>query len=190
MTSAIAVVLIALGALSRFLPHPHGAVAIGALAIYAGARLPRWWGLAVPFTALFLSDIVKVWGTPYADTLWSLSALVRYATFAVVVLVSARCRTSHPAGLVALSLGASTLFFLATNFMSWAMPLQLPGEPILYTRDLGGLWQSYVAGLPFFRNSLAADLIGTGVLFGLDALATWMAVRLRGKLAVERVRAE
>jgi hypothetical protein len=190
MTAAIALVLIALGVLTRFLPHPHGAVAIGALAIYAGTRLPRWWALTVPIAALLLSDIMKVWGTQYGDTLWSLASVVRYATFALIVLASGQWKTSHPAGLAAMALGASTLFFFTTNFMSWATPLELPGEPLRYARNLTGVLESYAAGLPFYRNSVAADLIGTGVLFGLDALAGWIGVRSRGRLAADPVRSE
>jgi hypothetical protein len=193
MTSAIALLLIALGVMTRFLPHPHGAVAIGALAIYTGARLPRWWGLAVPIGALLVSDVLKVflvWGIEYAGTLWSLESVVRYVTFAVIVLVSGMCRTRRAAGLVALSLGASTLFFLTTNFMVWAIPRELPGEPLRYARDLGGLLHCYTMGLPFFRNSLIADLLGTTVLFGLDALACAWGARARGKLAPQTVRSE
>jgi hypothetical protein len=38
-----------------------------------------------------------------------------------------------------------------------------------YPRSLAGVMASYVAGLPFFRNTAMADLIGTAVLFSLGA---------------------
>jgi len=44
MTTAILLVL--LGALSRLIPHPPNFVALGALALYSGARLPRRWAWA------------------------------------------------------------------------------------------------------------------------------------------------
>ena len=53
-----AVLLVFLGALSRLIPHPPNFVALGALALYAGARLPRRWAIAVPLAAMALSDFV------------------------------------------------------------------------------------------------------------------------------------
>ena len=44
MTTAI--LLVFLGALSRLLPHPPNLVALGALALYSGARLPKRWSFA------------------------------------------------------------------------------------------------------------------------------------------------
>ena len=49
MTTAVLLTLF--GALSRLLPHPPNAVALGAVALYAGARLPRRFAFAVPFAA-------------------------------------------------------------------------------------------------------------------------------------------
>ena len=46
-----AVLLVFLGALSRLIPHPPNFVAMGALALYAGARLPRRWAIEVPLAA-------------------------------------------------------------------------------------------------------------------------------------------
>ena len=45
---ATAVLLVFLGALSRLIPHPPNFVALGALALYAGARLPRRLALGRP----------------------------------------------------------------------------------------------------------------------------------------------
>ena len=55
MTTAVLLVL--LGALTRLLPHPPNFVALGALALYSGARLPRRVAVAVPLAAMALSDL-------------------------------------------------------------------------------------------------------------------------------------
>ncbi|MBI2443285.1 MAG: hypothetical protein HYV40_05260 [Candidatus Levybacteria bacterium] len=57
----------------------------------------------------------------------------------------------------------SVLFFLITNFGVWLMGT-------LYSRTLEGLLQSYIMGLPFFRNTLIGDFLYVGVLFGGYAL--------------------
>ena len=61
MTTALLLTL--LGALSRLLPHPQNAVALGALALYSGARLPRRVAWAVPLAAMAFSDLLIDYGT-------------------------------------------------------------------------------------------------------------------------------
>ncbi len=161
MTTAVLLVL--LGALSRLLPHPPNFVAIGALALYAGARLPRRWAIAVPLTAMALSDFALDSGTGRA----ALSGIrvTIYATFAVIILAGRIAREkSGPIRLAGLSIGASMLFFLTSNFAVWL------GDSI-YPKTGAGLALCYAAAIPFFWNTLAADLLGTAVLFGLDALS-------------------
>ncbi|HEY3203742.1 MAG TPA: TonB-dependent receptor [Thermoanaerobaculia bacterium] len=161
MTTAILLVL--LGALSRLLPHPPNFVALGALALYSGARLPRRFSFAVPLAAMALSDFVLDLGTGRAAI--SSVRLTIYATFATIVLAGGLARRkAGPARLTALSLAASTLFLLTSNFAEWA------GDP-LYPKTPAGLLLCYAAAVPFFWNTLAADLLGTAGLFGLDALS-------------------
>jgi hypothetical protein len=45
-----------------------------------------------------------------------------------------------------------------------------PGEGLGYPQTLAGLGATYAAGLPFFKYTLGADLLGTAVLFGVAAL--------------------
>ena len=56
------------------------------------------------------------------------------------------------------------LFFLTSNFAEWL------GDP-LYPKTAAGLALCFAAAIPFFWNTLAADLLGTATLFGLDALS-------------------
>ena len=161
MTTAVLLVL--LGSFSRLLPHPPNFVAMGALALYAGARLPRRWAIAVPLATMALSDFALDSGTGRAAL--SGVRLTIYATFAVIVLAGRLARRqSGPTRLVGLSVGASLLFFLTSNFAVWL------GDAI-YPKTLAGLALCYAAAIPFIWNTLFADLLGTAVLFGLDALS-------------------
>jgi hypothetical protein len=56
------------------------------------------------------------------------------------------------------------LFFVVTNFGAWATGM-------LYPLTWEGLVACYVAAIPFFGNTLAGDLVYTGLLFGAFALA-------------------
>jgi len=159
---ATAVLLVLLGALSRLIPHPPNFVALGAIALYSGARLPRRWAWAVPLGAMALSDFFLDFGT--GRPAFSAGRVVIYLTFAAIVFAGRFLspRAGAPR-LAAFSVGAAVGFFLTSNFMTW---LSLP-----YPKTPAGLVACYVAGVPFFWNTLFADLLGTAVLFGLDALS-------------------
>ncbi|HTD52302.1 MAG TPA: DUF6580 family putative transport protein, partial [Thermoanaerobaculia bacterium] len=88
MTTAVLLVL--LGALTRLLPHPPNFVALGALALYSGARLPRRVAVAVPLAAMALSDLALDLGTGRRAI--SLVRLTIYATFAAIVLAGRYAR--------------------------------------------------------------------------------------------------
>ena len=64
----------------------------------------------------------------------------------------------------------SLQFFLLTNLGVW-----LVGDGHLYPRTPAGLMACYVAALPFFGRTLAADLGYATVLFGLHA---WLSRRV------------
>jgi vitamin B12 transporter len=161
MTTAVLLVL--LGALSRLIPHPPNFAALGAVALYAGARLPRAWALAVPLFAMALSDLVIDFGSGRAAV--SAMRLAIYAAFAAIVLAGRLARErSGPVRLAALATGASLFFFLASNFTVWL-------SDALYPKTAAGLALCYAAAVPFLWNTLVADLLATAALFGLDALS-------------------
>jgi hypothetical protein len=159
MLSAIALVVLAV--VCRLLtPWLHGwnFVPMGALALYAGARLPRRWAWIVPVAAMALSDLVLDYGTERpALTRW-----VIYATFAATTFLGpiAKWPRFRSWSLPILSLSASTLFWVMSDLSTWA-------EGLLYPLTLPGLAACFVAAIPFYPNTVLADLLGTAVLFGL-----------------------
>ena len=58
------------------------------------------------------------------------------------------------------AIGASILFFIISNFGVW---LSDPDYPLTWS----GLVLCYEMAIPFFRNTLASDLLYTGAFFGL-----------------------
>jgi hypothetical protein len=65
--------------------------------------------------------------------------------------------------LPALSLGTSLIFFVTSNFATWA-------EGLLYPRTFSGLMTCYYMALPFLRNTVVADLLGTALLFSIGPI--------------------
>ena len=158
-----AVLLVFFGALSRLLPHPPNAVALGAVALYAGARLPRRSALAVPLAAMAVSDFFLDFGS--GRPALTAVRLADYAAFAAIVGIGrARGRAARPLALAVLSAAGSLLFFFASNAAVWL-------SDGLYPKTPAGLGLCFAAAIPFFWRTLAADLAGTAFLFGADALA-------------------
>ncbi len=155
--------MILLAALSRLLPHPPNFTAVGAMALFGGAYLSdRRLALLVPFLAMWISDLILnnlVYGAYFDSFSWYGNFYV-YGAFVLITLLGIGfLKKVSVQRLLGLSISASLLFFLITNFGDWL------GNPI-YPQNGTGLVQAYVAGLPFLRNTLLGDLFFCGVLFG------------------------
>jgi vitamin B12 transporter len=172
MTTAVLLVL--LGAFSRLVPHPPNFVALGAIALYSGARLPRRLAWIVPLAAMALSDFFLDFGTGRGAITGVRAA--DYAAFAAIVLLGRAARgPARPGRIAALSAAGSVLFFLVSNSAEWLSSPRYPKTP-------AGLALCLAAAIPFFWATLAADLLGAAALFSLDALSRRQL--LRGGLPV------
>jgi hypothetical protein len=146
-------------------------VPIAAIALYAGARLSKQWAFFVPLAILALSDLYLDHGSTKAFS--SMTRLTGYGTFAAIVLLGRLPKAD--AGLLVrggLSVAGSTIFFLTSNFAVWASGCC--GD---YDYTVAGLETCYAAAIPFYRNALAADLIGTAALFGVEPILARIAAR-------------
>lgn len=158
----LALFLVAVGTLCRLAPHPSNAVPMGAICLFAAARLPRWWALGVPLVAMLVSDIILGAQIGVIPGLTAVLA-TSYGTYALIVFLGSWLRRdAGPATRVGSSLAASTLFFVTTNFAVWASGAC--GDR--YAMTGSGLLECYAEAVPFFGNGVLADLVGTAALFG------------------------
>ncbi len=162
-------VMILLAAFSRLIPHWPNFTAVGAMALFGAAQFrQKWLAFAVPFLALYLSDLVinnVIYGGYYNSFVWQFSAFT-YGAFALIILLGFWLRNNvKVTSVISTSIAASVIFFLVTNFGSWV------ANP-MYTKDMTGLLAAYGAGIPFFWNTLAGDFFFCGVLFGGYALVS------------------
>lgn len=158
-------IAIVLAVFSRLVPHIPNATPIAAMAIFTGAMFSRK-SLALLLTlgVLFLSDLFLnnvVYTEFYPTFTWFSEGVVWiYASYIIMILASSKLIKSLnvlPIALTAVT--GAVLFFLLSNF-----GVMMSG--VMYSKDLAGLMASYTAALPFFVNTLVADLFFCGVLFG------------------------
>lgn len=145
--------LVLLLALSRLIPHPPNFTPLGAMAILAGATLKDLrLGVFIPLFAMLISD---------AFIGFHSSVLFVYIAVICMVLISRYIlKTYSTVKLAATVIIASILFFLITNFGAW-----LSHE--MYPHTASGLWQAYIAGIPFLRNTLLSNFLFTTISFSI-----------------------
>lgn len=153
----------------RLLPHTFHFTPVGASLLYFGARRSRK-ELFIPVVLMAASDVyLTIFHYGYRFTA---DNLITFAWYAGAVLIGSLLRENRSAvRVVGASLAASLSFFAVSNFAVWAFYA-------LYPHTLAGLAACYVAAIPFFRNTLASDLIFSAVFFGTPALAAAMYRRL------------
>src|SRR6266849_4602521 len=153
----LALALIVLAAALRIAPHPWNFTPVGAMALFSGAVLKdRRLAFLFPLLALFAGDLFI--------GVHKLIPIV-YASFLVSVAIGLWLRDRRTVARISLAtlLGAIQ-FFLVTNFGVWWLLGSFP-------RTVAGLATCYIAGIPFFWNTLAGDALYATLFFGGYTLA-------------------
>jgi hypothetical protein len=155
--------IIVLAALSRLLPHPPNFSPVEAVALFGGAYFAkRSTAMWVPLAAMFVSDLILglVNGGLYSEYFLSAGFVLVYLCIALSTVLGfgLRGRVGF-ARVTGYSLLGSLLFFVVTNFGAWL------GSG-MYPQTGAGLAAAYVAGVPFFQNTVAGTLFYSALMFG------------------------
>jgi hypothetical protein len=142
-------------------------VPIGALCLFVGSRLRSRYAYLVPLAAMLVADLAIIPAMAaqgYASM--DVSTPFTYVGFALYVAVGRLIGERDLAvwKLAGVGLLGSVGFFLVSNFGSWVASLN-PAYA-----GLTGLVNCYLAGVPFYRNTLISDLVFTALFFGLHAI--------------------
>jgi hypothetical protein len=146
----LAISLLIIGILLRFLPHAPNFTPVAAIALFAGTFLNRKHALIIPLLLMVTSDLFLGLHNTIIFT-WGSFILITVLGFVVKNKPSALRITS-------MSVISSLLFYLITNFGVWLMGW--------YPHTTQGLVNCYVMALPFLRDFTFATVLYTTVLFG------------------------
>ena len=146
--------IILLIAVSRLIRHPYNFTPITALSIFAGCYLRKHWGIIFPLAGMLISDYF----IGFYD--WRLATAV-YAGIGISFyfgwFLQNRIKWYTVIGA---TLFSSIIFFAISNLAVWFFYNWYP-------HTLPGLLQCLIMAIPFFKNSLAGDLVYTCTLFGM-----------------------
>jgi LPXTG-motif cell wall-anchored protein len=150
----LALILVALAIVFRFIPHIANFTPILAIALFGGAYLNKKYALILPLAFMMVTDlflgmhntIIFTWGSILLIS--GLGMLLRQKKNTFNITLS--------------TFASAMLFFIVTNFGVWVMGW--------YPRTLEGLINCYTLAIPFFRTTLASTLLYSFVLFGIYEL--------------------
>lgn len=137
---------IIVAALMRLIPHPPNFVPITAIAIFAGVK----------FNNIILAYIVPVSIMLISDFFIGFSSISLFVYLAFILITSYSYLIKKYS--IINILLSSIIFFIITNFGVWV----LPGG---YPNNIEGLILCYTAAIPFFTNSILADLFFSALLY-------------------------
>lgn len=165
------ILVIVVAAFFRAIPgRPWGFIPHLALALFGGSVIKdKKWAFALPIFSIFLSDVL--YQVLYTSGIFSIKGFYQdqwfmYLLYVGITLLGFTLKKINVINVLAYSVAAPTLFFLASNFQYW-----LTGGPDIRTqlplsRDFAGLIQSYAQALPFYPGSLAGTVVFSAILFG------------------------
>lgn len=157
----LAYIFLVLAVAVRLMPHPWHFTPVAASLLFFGAYRSRR-QLWFPVVLLAASDVFLnkfIYSYPLS---WDL--LVTWVWYAAVVFLGSGLRRHlKPLWIMGSALASSVSFFLLSNFAVWA-------AYDMYPKNLTGLMTCYAMAVPFFRGTLAGDLVFTAVLFAVPAV--------------------
>jgi len=155
---------------SRLIPHPANLIPLGAFAIFVGFKMGKAYALLLIASVMLITDLFLG---------FSMSSIFVYLGMAGYALASYLVKKNYFSIFLAAFCGSS-LFFVVSNFGVWLGPW--------YPHTLSGLVSCFTLAIPFFTNTLIADIAFSGLTFGLFALyqknkegGLWMNIPLKRK---------
>lgn len=146
----LAIALILVGIILRFMPHVPNATPVAAIALFGGVYLNKRNAILIPLALMMISDLFI--GTH--DVMF-----FTWGGFIITAVIGLLIKKHKSVLSVTLSaIASSIIFYIITNFGVWAVGW--------YPQTLKGLTDSYIMGLPFLRTFVASTLIYTAVFFG------------------------
>jgi len=158
LCSTFIVILIAL---TRLFPHSDNFVPVFAMILFASVHFKnKWQAILISVGALWISDLyLNNWGrfSEYYNEFVLFSSPFNYFSYMIIALIGMQIFKNSITlpKVFGGSLLAGVAFFIISNFGVWMNPL--------YAKTL---WACYIDAIPFFRATLASNILFSAVLFG------------------------
>jgi len=162
-------IIVLIAAMTRLIPHPANFSPVGAMALFGSAYYSkRYLAFLIPVTSMWISDLFLnnvVYSAFFNQFVWFYpGSIFTYISFILIALIGiSLLKKISIRNLFVSALLASVIFFIVSNFGVWF-------SSGMYPRNLEGLISCYIAGIPFFKNTIFGNLFYTITMFGLFEL--------------------
>lgn len=164
------VLLVVIASLYRIIPgRPLGFAPQIAMALFAGSIIKeKKFSFLLPLLSMFVSDII--YEVLFQFQISSIKGfydgqLLNYLLFCAVTVIGFLIKKENILHIVAGSFVGATFYFIISNLAVWiGGGLALNNLP--YAKTFDGLYNCFMAGLPFYKGSLYATFLFSGILFG------------------------
>jgi hypothetical protein len=158
----LALGILAVGVLARFMPHAPNFTPVLALALFGAVHLKRSQAVLLPLVLMMATDLF-LGAYPSMPVTW--------ASIILVSFIGLWVRQSQGVSRTLVgSVAGAFAFFVVSNFGVWLTN---------YPRTLEGFMSCYALAVPFFRGTLASTLLYTVIFFGAYELLASQIKRTR-----------
>lgn len=159
----LAIFMVALVTIARVVNadmHLPNFVPIAAVGLFCGAiiRENRALAFLIPLLGQFLSDVYFQLFTSVPGFYDLTGQLFNYGALLCATGLGVIMKQPKPLSTLGFLMGASVTFFIVSNFGYFAHGWN--------GYSFAGLTKTYIDAIPFYKNSLASDIIGGILLFG------------------------
>ncbi len=135
-------------------------VPIAAIGLFSGAMLKDNRALAflIPMLGQFLADVYFQLFTNIPGFYGIIGQLFTYVAILSTTAVGTFVNQPKPLRVLGFTIGASFVFFLVSNFGFYVQGWN--------GYSISGLSKTFIDAIPFYKNSLMSDMLGSALLFG------------------------
>jgi hypothetical protein len=162
--------LIIIASLYRVMPgRPLGFAPQIAMALFAGSVMSdRKLAFLLPLFSMIFSDVL--YEILYQNNICDIPGfyngqILNYLLFCSITVIGFKMNKDKIGQILAGALVGATFFFIISNFLVW-IGGGLDINNMAYPKSYSGLISCYSAAIPFYKGSLLATIIFSGILFG------------------------
>jgi hypothetical protein len=160
------ILMVGIARIVNFEMHLYNFAPVCALGLFGGAVIKdKRFAFLLPVLAQLLGDIYYSLFTPLQG-FYGIEQACVYGALILVTAIGTRMGQPKALKVLGYTLSGALVFFLLSNFGVWLSMEFGKVDLYHYGKGFTGLVNTYVAAIPFFKNTLVGELSGSILLFG------------------------
>lgn len=160
------VLMVGLARIANFQMAIYNFAPVCALGLFSGAIVKnRRIAFLLPVLAQLMGDLYISLFTPWQG-FYGIEQVCVYGALLAVTFIGMFMKKVSALNVLGYTLAGAVAFFIISNLGVWIAIESGKADLYNYGKGFPGLINTYVAAIPFFRNTLMSELTGSILLFG------------------------